>query len=239
MATILRSSPTGKVSEGTTTTVPASRSSGSLSWYRRQNSRWSVSNRALGAVAADIGKVNQADAYDAPLDFAVFVDMNRGLSSISSAHRTARKRKPASSRPPPRSMASRPASTLEEAADADANAEAEAEAGAVDEAQSPGLAAGRRRGRRGGPGHAGARAQRPAGVGHSRLASRDRDPLRPRPTRQAVPVGRGGAAQLRLLRVDHARLPGGGNQHPPGGARPVRPRPPAAPASPAPRRPGV
>src|SRR6266496_1298899 len=80
MATILRSSATGKVSEGTTTTVPASRSSGSRSWNCRAKRRWSASNGTLGAAMVDMAEVNQARDADAPLDFVESGALYRGLS---------------------------------------------------------------------------------------------------------------------------------------------------------------
>src|SRR6266542_996078 len=79
MATILRSSATGKVSEGTTTTVPSSSSSGSRSWYCWAKPRWSASNGTLGAVMVDMAEVNQARDVHAPLDFVELGALTRGL----------------------------------------------------------------------------------------------------------------------------------------------------------------
>src|SRR5574341_1379147 len=79
MATILRSSATGKVSEGTTTTVPSSRSSGSRSRYCWAKRRWSASNGTLGAAMVDMAEVNQARDADAPLDFVESGALYRGL----------------------------------------------------------------------------------------------------------------------------------------------------------------
>src|SRR6266702_169518 len=84
MATILRSSATGKVSEGTTTTVPSTSSSGSRSWYCWAKPRWSASNGTLGAVMVDMAEVNQARDVHAPLDF---VELDAVTSGRNCPHR--------------------------------------------------------------------------------------------------------------------------------------------------------
>src|SRR5829696_805073 len=69
MPTILRSSAVGKLSDGSTTTVPSPRSSGSLAGYRAAKVRCSSSNGTIGG-ANDIAKDNQSLAMRTPPDFA-------------------------------------------------------------------------------------------------------------------------------------------------------------------------
>src|SRR4029453_4606652 len=69
MPTILRSSAVGKLSDGSTTTVPSPRSSGSLAGYRTAKVRFSSSNGTIGG-ANDIAKDNQSLGMRTPPDFA-------------------------------------------------------------------------------------------------------------------------------------------------------------------------
>src|SRR6266511_3222367 len=68
MPTILRSSLVGKLRLGSTTTVPASRSSGSLAGNRSAKVRWSSSKGTNGG-ASDIAKDNQSAGLPASPDF--------------------------------------------------------------------------------------------------------------------------------------------------------------------------
>src|SRR5215212_10535588 len=65
MPTILRSSAVGKLRDGSTTTVPSPRSSGSLAGYRAAKVRWSSSNGTIGG-ANDIVKDNQSSVMRTP-----------------------------------------------------------------------------------------------------------------------------------------------------------------------------
>src|SRR5919108_2511923 len=69
MPTILRSSAMGKLREGSTTTVPASRSSGSLAGYRSAKMRRSSSYGQNGGAIA-IAKDNQSGGLRTSPDFA-------------------------------------------------------------------------------------------------------------------------------------------------------------------------
>src|SRR4029453_8904218 len=69
MPTILRSSAVGKLKEGSTTTVPSPRSSGSLAGYRTAKVRCSSSNDTIGG-ADHIAKDNQSVVVRASPDFS-------------------------------------------------------------------------------------------------------------------------------------------------------------------------
>src|SRR5688500_5252796 len=69
MPTILRSSAVGKLSDGSTTTVPSPRSSGSLAGYRAAKVRCSSSKGTNGG-ADHIVKDNQSTVVRASPDFS-------------------------------------------------------------------------------------------------------------------------------------------------------------------------
>src|SRR4029450_2652927 len=68
MPTILRSSAVGKLSDGSTTTVPSPRSSGSLAGYRTAKGRCSSSNGNIGG-GNDIAKDKQSLGTRTPPPF--------------------------------------------------------------------------------------------------------------------------------------------------------------------------